>query len=72
LARNNLKRSQAIGDRNRISSATSSGDAADTRPKSVQESLQRSQRQVQQVKLRLGLQIDDKAFQTMVNDSGVS
>ncbi|BEJ06093.1 hypothetical protein CcaverHIS641_0306150 [Cutaneotrichosporon cavernicola] len=59
LARNNLKRSQAIGDRNRIA------------PRSVQESLQRSQRQVQQVKLRLGLQIEDKAFQAMVNDSGV-
>jgi hypothetical protein len=37
----------------------------------VQDSLQRGQRQVQQVKLRLGLQIDDKQFQQMINDSGV-
>jgi len=36
-----------------------------------QDSLQRGQRQVQQVKLRLGLQIDDKQFQQMINDSGV-
>lgn len=41
-------------------------------PSSVQESLKRSQRQVQQVKLRLGLQMDDKAFQLMINESGVS
>ncbi|WOO81922.1 Target of rapamycin complex 2 subunit ste20 [Vanrija pseudolonga] len=40
-------------------------------PSSVQESLKRSQRQVQQVKLRLGLQMDDKAFQLMINESGV-
>lgn len=37
----------------------------------MQESLQRSQRQVQQVKLRLGLQVDDRQFQTMINESGV-
>lgn len=37
----------------------------------MQESLLRSQRQVQQVKLRLGLQMDDKAFQAMINESGV-
>jgi hypothetical protein len=38
----------------------------------MQDSLQRGQRQVQQVKIRLGMQIDDKQFQQMVVDSGVS
>jgi len=38
----------------------------------VQDSLQRGQRQVQQVKVRLGMQIDDKQFQQMIVDSGVS
>lgn len=37
-----------------------------------QDSLMRGQRQVQQVKLRLGLQIEDKQFQQMIADSGVS
>ncbi|KAK1923142.1 Rapamycin-insensitive companion of mTOR, middle domain-containing protein [Papiliotrema laurentii] len=37
----------------------------------MQDSLQRGQRQVQQVKIRLGMQIDDKQFQQMVVDSGV-
>lgn len=60
LFRNNRKRGQAIGDRNSM-----------LHPKSVQESLQRSQRQVQQVKLKLGLQVDDRQFQAMINESGV-
>ncbi|OWZ28826.1 sterility protein Ste20 [Cryptococcus neoformans c8] len=34
-------------------------------------SLMRGQRQVQQVKLRLGLQIEDKQFQQMIVDSGL-
>jgi hypothetical protein len=38
----------------------------------MHDSLQRGQRQVQQVKMRLGLQIDDKQFQQMIVDSGVS
>lgn len=38
---------------------------------SQQDSLRRGQRQVQQVKLRMGLQIEDKQFQQMINDSGV-
>jgi rapamycin-insensitive companion of mTOR len=37
----------------------------------MQDSLERGQRQVQQVKLRQALQLDDKQFQQMVNDSGV-
>lgn len=36
-----------------------------------QDSLMRGQRQVQQVKLRLRLQIEDKQFQQMIVDSGV-
>ncbi|WVQ77136.1 hypothetical protein IAR50_006819 [Cryptococcus sp. DSM 104548] len=36
-----------------------------------QDSLMRGQRQVQQVKLRLGLQIEDKQFQQMIVDSGL-
>ncbi|WVO18166.1 hypothetical protein L204_105869 [Cryptococcus depauperatus] len=36
-----------------------------------QDSLFRGQRQVQQVKLRLGLQIEDKQFQQMIVDSGL-
>ncbi|WVR08773.1 hypothetical protein IAU60_005831 [Kwoniella sp. DSM 27419] len=36
-----------------------------------QDSLQRGQRQVQNVKLRLGLQIEDKQFQQMIGDSGL-
>ncbi|CAD6567983.1 MAG: hypothetical protein TREMPRED_004194 [Tremellales sp. Tagirdzhanova-0007] len=35
------------------------------------DSLQRGQRQVQQVKLRMGFQIEDKQFQQTINDSGV-
>ncbi|WVF67846.1 hypothetical protein IAT40_002607 [Kwoniella sp. CBS 6097] len=36
-----------------------------------QDSLQRGQRQVQSVKLRLGLQVEDKQFQQMIVDSGL-
>ncbi|ORY28003.1 Rapamycin-insensitive companion of mTOR, middle domain-domain-containing protein [Naematelia encephala] len=46
--------------------------AVKDRPRNLaQDSLQRGQRQVQQVRLRLGLQIEDRQFQQMVNDSGV-
>jgi rapamycin-insensitive companion of mTOR len=37
----------------------------------MQDSLERGQKQVKQVKLRQGLQIEDKQFQQMINDSGV-
>ncbi|OCF45562.1 sterility protein Ste20 [Kwoniella heveanensis CBS 569] len=36
-----------------------------------QDSLQRGQRQVKSVKLRLGLQVEDKQFQQMIVDSGL-
>jgi len=35
------------------------------------ETLQRGQRQIHQVKLRLGLQVEDKQFQQMINETGV-
>ena len=38
----------------------------------MQDSLERGQRQVQQVTIRLGMQIEDKQFQQMIVDSGVS
>ncbi|KAL7420859.1 hypothetical protein Q5752_004812 [Cryptotrichosporon argae] len=73
------------GERNAALSALSSIDSLNrnqrkagqtaqrdrTAPSIMQDSLQRGQKQVQQVKLRLGLQIEDKQFQQMVNDSGV-
>jgi hypothetical protein len=36
------------------------------------DSLERGQKQVKQAKLRQGLSLDDKQFQQMINDSGVS
>ena len=44
---------------------------APTYPSNALDSLERGQRQVQQVRLRLGLQVDDRQFQQMVVDSGV-
>ncbi|EIW69328.1 hypothetical protein TREMEDRAFT_30887 [Tremella mesenterica DSM 1558] len=60
----------SIDSLNRNQSKTSKAQSRD-RVGNIQDSLQRGQRQVQQVKLRLGLQIDDKQFQQMINDSGV-
>jgi hypothetical protein len=42
------------------------------RSNAAHDPLQRGQRQVQSVKLRLGLQVEDKQFQQMIVDTGVS
>ncbi|KAK4687008.1 rapamycin-insensitive companion of mTOR, partial [Tremellales sp. Uapishka_1] len=60
----------SIDSLNRNQSAARTATVKD-RSNSIQDSLQRGQRQVQQVKLRLGLQIEDRQFQQLLNDSGV-
>lgn len=45
---------------------------ADADGRTMIDSLERGQKQVKQAKLRQGLSLDDKQFQQMINDSGVS
>lgn len=45
---------------------------ADAAGRTMLDSLERGQKQVKQAKLRQGLSLDDKQFQQMINDSGVS
>lgn len=42
------------------------------RANSVEESVRRGQRQAEQSKLKLGMQIDDKSFQNLLLESQVS
>jgi len=41
------------------------------RSNSVPDPLLRGQRQVESVKIRMGLQVDDRYFQMLLNDTGV-
>jgi rapamycin-insensitive companion of mTOR len=57
--------------RSRSPCQSAPAESAD-RSNAAHDPLQRGQRQVQSVKLRLGLQVEDKQFQQMIVDTGVS
>ena len=57
-------------NRVRLQPATAQ-DAARPRANSVEETVRRNQKVVEQAKVKLGMQMDDKMFQTMLLDSQV-
>ncbi|WVQ95387.1 hypothetical protein IAU59_002484 [Kwoniella sp. CBS 9459] len=58
-------------NRNQIKAGKKAGKEKPSAITLQQDSLQRGHRQVQSVKLRLGLQVEDKQFQQMIVDSGL-
>lgn len=57
--------------RTKLQAVPSSQDSKRARSGSVSDPLLRGQRQVESVKIRMGLQVDDRHFQMLLNDTGV-
>ncbi|KAG8959078.1 hypothetical protein FRC03_008460 [Tulasnella sp. 419] len=58
-------------NRNRSKLVKPATPSSRQRANSVEDSVRRGQRQVEQVKVKLGMQIDDKAFQAIIIETGV-